>query len=147
MQHPTYCIHTGQPSGGDTEVTQDLITPTAKIHSRRPPASLYKGRMAHMPPPQAGPAAACLSFLPSSFPLQALPCSYHMQKSHVAFFSQGRPLGVAVSREQGQLMPLPAKLPTSWALARPGTLPASPAHEGLAASKKKGLLSLIQQGS
>ncbi|CAI9155109.1 unnamed protein product [Rangifer tarandus platyrhynchus] len=66
MQHPAYCIHTGQPSGGVTEVTQGLITPTAKIHSRRPPASLYKGRMAHMPPPQAGPAASCLSFLPHS---------------------------------------------------------------------------------
>ena len=144
MQHPAYCIHTGQPSGGDTEVTQDLITPTAKIHSRRPPASLYKGRMAHMPPPQAGPAASCLSFLPHS---HSTPCPASITCRNLMWPSLVRPLGVAVSREQGQLMPLPAKLPTSRALARPGTLPASPAHEGLAASKKKGLLSRIQQGS
>lgn len=85
--------------------------PQPRLRSRRPLASLYKGRMPHMPPPQAGPAASSLSFLPHS-QSGALPCFYHMQKPHVAYFSQGRPLGAAVSKEQGQLMPPPAKLPT-----------------------------------
>lgn len=88
-----------------------------------------------------------LPFLPHS---HSRPCQASIigKNPKMAYFWQGRPLGVAILRVEGQLMPPAPKLPTPVPWPAPLALPASPAPGGLAAAgKKKRLLSLIPQGS
>lgn len=61
-------------------------------------------------------SSSIMPLLPSSFPLQALPCSYHMQKSHVAFFSQA--IGSGCLKRTG-----PADATASQAAHLPGPCP------------------------
>lgn len=86
------------------------------------------------------PSGSSLILLQASFlihPPGPCPASVICKHLKMAYFRQGRLLGIAVLRDESQLMPTAARAAHSGALARPLTLPASPAHGGLAAAKRK----------
>ena len=69
VQHHAYCIHTGRPSSGDMEVTQDLITPTAKTPQQEAACLSVQGQDAtHASTPSW--SSTIIPLLPSSFPLR-----------------------------------------------------------------------------
>ena len=69
VQHHAYCIHTGRPSSGVTEVTQDPITPTAKTLQQEAACLSVQGQDAtHASSPSW--SSSSIPLLPSSFPLQ-----------------------------------------------------------------------------
>lgn len=167
MWYPSCCIHTGRPPDGDVEVAQHLVTPTAKslVGTWASAASTLQstGPVNGLDPAAGGRLPLCtrarrltclhpklvqqhqaLSFLPHSHS-RALPCFYHMQKSQNSLHPLRQAIGSGCLERRGPADATAAQAAHSGPRPAPLTLPASRAHEGLAAGKKKGLLSLIPQ--